>query len=141
MLRLTILDRLNSLCATAPFSLTQAIAPFDFTHQPSSNIDQVFRVELEGKTPHVVGGFNYSEERTEVFLVWVARLLNADPQASYRLLITDVTSLTAAITRDGATGGGDYAVLDGAGAHIEHKKGDEFAVARLALPINYETSL
>ena len=140
MLRLTILNRLNSLCATAPFSWTQSVSPFDFTHQPSTNIDEVFRVELEGKTPHVVGGFNFSEERTEVFLVWVARLLNADPQAAYRLLTTDVTSLTSAITRDGA-GAGDYAVLDGAGATIDHKKGDEFAVARLALPINYETTL
>lgn len=141
MLRVTILNRLNSLCASAPFSLTQAISPFDFTHQPATNIDQVFRVDIDAKSQQVIGGFSYSEERTEMFDVWVARLQNADPQDVYRRLVTDVTSLAAAITVDGATGGGDYAVMDGGGVSCQHDKGQDYAVARLQLPINYETTI
>lgn len=141
MLRVTILNRINSLCASAPFNFEQAISPFDFTHQPATNIDRVFRVDIDAKTQHVIGGFNYSEERTETFEIWIARLQSADPQNSYRLLVTDVTSLTSAITRDGATGGGDYAVLDGGGVSFQHDKGQDFAVARLAVPINYELTL
>ncbi len=141
MLRVTILNRINSLCASAPFNFTQAISPFDFEHQPDGTIDQVFRVDVDAKAQHVTGGFAFSEERTEVFDIWIARQQIADPQDTYRLLVTDVTSLTAAITRDGATGGGDYAVLDGGGVSFQHDKGQDYAVARLGLAINYETTL
>lgn len=134
-----ILSRLNSVCSGTPFVFGQAVSPFDFSHQPSGNIDQVSRVTVEGQS--VIGGLNFSEERTDLVTVWIARKQAAAPQLAYRLLVIDVTSLTAAVTRDGATGGGDYAVLDGSGMSLEHKDGQEFAVARLSLPINYETQL
>lgn len=134
-----IVSRLNSLCAAAPFVFGSSVSPFDFNHQPSGNIDQVSRVTVEGQS--VIGGLNFSEERTDLVTIWVARKQTAAPQAAYRLLVVDVTSMTAAVTRDGATGGGDYAVLDGGGVSFEHEDGREFAVARLSLPINYETQL
>jgi len=134
-----IVSRVNSLCASVPFVFGLSVSPFDFDHQPTGNIDQVSRVTVEGQS--VIGGLNFSEERTDLVTIWIARKQTAAPQSAYHLLLTDVTSLTAAVTRDGATGGGDYAVLDGGGVSFEHEDGREFAVARLSLPINYETQL
>jgi hypothetical protein len=134
-----LLARINSLCADDPFRLVQAVTPFDFDHQPSGRIDQVFRIEAQ--TQEVSGGTNYSEDRTDLFTVWVARKQNAAPHVAYGLLVTDVTSLTAAIVRDGSTGGGDFHVPDGWAVSFQHTDGHEFAVARLALPINYEAQL
>ncbi len=137
--RVALLDRLNSLCASDPFQLVQAISPFDFDQQPTGQIDQVFRITAE--TQGVIGGFRFSEERTDLFTIWLARKHNAAPQAAYAALVTDVRDLFAAIVRDGAIGGGDYAVEDGDAASFEHEPGLEFAVARLAVPINYEAQL
>jgi hypothetical protein len=137
--RATLWARVNSLCVGDPFRLVQGLTPFDFDHQPSGRIDQVFRIEVQEQG--VTGGLNFSEDRTDLFTIWLARKQNADSNEMYRLLLTDVTSLTAAIARDGATGGGDYAVLDGGGVSFQHESGKEYAVARLALPINYESQL
>ena len=138
MTRAVILARLSSLCAAPPFSFVQAVSPFDVDQQPTGQIDQVFRVTLEGDT--VIGGFNYSEDRTDLATIWVARKQSADPHVTYATLTTDVSSLTAAVVRDGA-GPGDFAVPDGGTVSFAHDEGREFAVARLTIPINYETSL
>jgi hypothetical protein len=137
--RVSLLNRLNSLCAAAPFSLTQAKSPFDFGLQPSGTINQCFRIEAAKQG--VIGGLNYSSEDTDEFTIWIARKENAEPQAAYRALVTDVTSLTAAIVRDGSTGGGDFSVPDGGGVSFQHDNGLAYAVARLVIPINYETQL
>lgn len=137
--RLEVWSRLNSLCADDPFRFTRAVSPFNFDHQPSGQIDQVFRVTAEADA--VIGGFNFSEERTDTVEVWVARRHMGDQSAAYESLLTDVTSLTAAITRDGSTGGGDYCVVDGGTAQIEHPDGADYSVARLALLVNYESVL
>jgi len=132
--------RVNSLCASAPFDFTLAATPFDFKNQPTGQIDQVFRIEIEpGK---VIGGFNYSETRQDALRIWVARKYAADPEGTYQQLVTDATSLTAAVVRDGATGGGDYDVPDqGRGCSFLHDKGAEYALLRLSLVVDYETSL
>jgi hypothetical protein len=137
--REVLVDRLNSLCADDPFRYTQAISPFDFTKQPTGQIDQVFRIEIEAQS--VIGGLNYSEDRTDLATVWVARKHQSAHHVAYRLLEVDVTSLTSAIVRDGSTGGGDFSVPDGGGVSFQHDGGVEYAVARLQLPINYESQL
>lgn len=137
--RVDLLNRLNSLCASEPFLLTQAHDPFDFKTQPTGVIDAAFRIEVE--KAEVIGGLNFSSDDTDQFVIWVARKHNAEPQGAYRLLVRDVTSLTAAIVRDGATDGGDYAVPDGGGVSFQHDAGLAYAVARLAIPINYEVQL
>lgn len=131
--------RVASVCAAAPFQFVAAISPFDFDLQPTGQIDQVFRITSEGDT--VVGGFNYSEERTDLLEVWVARKqLNAG-NAAYTTLLADASAIRAAVIRDGATGGGDYTVPDGGGFSIDHGDGQEFAVLRLAIPVNYDATV
>lgn len=132
-----IRDRVASVCASAPFAFMQAMTPFDFDLQPTGMIDGVFR--LTSQTGSVIGGFNYSEERTDLVDIWVARKQKADPQSAYRQLLTDASSLRAAVIRDGVSNGGDYHVpADGAGVSIDHESGREYAVLKLTIPLNYE---
>lgn len=133
-------DRVASVCARAPFNLIQAVTPFDFTLQPTGQIDQVFRIT--SRFDGVVGGFNYSEERTDLVEIWVARKQAAAPGTAYRTLLTDASSLRAAVIRDGATGGGDYSVPDGgAGFSVDHDPGHEYAVLRVTVPVNFDATL
>ena len=137
--RLALWNRLSSLCAGDPFYLTQAQAPFDFTAQPTGQIDQVFRITAAQES--VIGGTNFSEDRVDLFEVWIARKQMNEPQAAYGLLLADVSSLTAAVARDGAQVSGEYNLVDGGSAVIEHEVGKEYAVARFSLLLTYEATL
>lgn len=128
-------DRLNSLCAG--LGLIQAQTPFDFDQQATGMVDGAYRVALDGANP--IGGFAFSETRNDTVSIWIARKLHATPQAAYRALETDVTSVTAALIHDGC-GAGDYAIPDGVTSRMDHETGREFAVAQLLVPINYEVA-
>lgn len=133
-------DRIRSVCGSAPFSLTESITPFDFSLQPTGQIEGVFLVQVEHE--FTLGGFNYSEERTDRMEIWVARKQAGAPQAAYRQLVADASGLRAAIVRDGAIASGDYCVPDdGAGMSVRHDDGQEYAVLRLTVPVNYEVQL
>lgn len=136
----TIRGRIASVCARAPFRFTEAVQPFDFELQPSGVIDEVFRIEAEALS--VIGGFNYSEDRTDMMRIWLARKHRAAPEVSYRRLLTDASSLRAAIIRDGVATSGDYSVPDsGEGVRIVRDDGQEYAVLQMSIPVNYETSV
>ena len=129
--------RVRSVCASQPFGFTQAQTPFSFELQPSGAIDEVFRVETDGGS--VIGGFNYLEERTDLLSIWVARKYAGDPDAAYQRLLTDASSIRAAVIRDAHAVSGEYGVpAEGAGLSVQ-RPGGEFAVLRLTLPVNYET--
>ncbi len=135
-----ITGRVSSICQTVPFQFVEAISPFDFAQQPTTQIDQVFRIEAGDVA--VFGGLNYSETRIGQIRLFVARKQKGAPQDAYELLMGDANALVAAVTHDGATGGGDYDVQDqGRGFAIQHDKGQEYAVLRLTLPVNYEAEL
>lgn len=133
-----IRDRIASVCASAPFQFNEATTPFDFALQASGLIDGSYRLTCE--LGSVIGGFNYSEERTDLVDIWVARKQTADPKTAYRLLTTDVNSLRAAVIRDGLNG--DYFVPDdGAAFSVSHEDGQEFAVLKLTIPVNFESTV
>ena len=134
-----IRDRITSICAGIPFQFLTAATPFDFDLQPTGGIEGAFRVTTESED--VIGGFNYTEERTDRLEIWVARKQPPGSDAGYRALLTDCSSLRAAIVRDGATGGGEYCVPDGTSYGITHEDGREYAVLRLSIPVNYEAEL
>lgn len=134
-----IRDRVTSICCSDPFGFVLAVNPFDFSQQPTGQIDQVFRITSE--SDEVIGGFNYTEDRTDRVDIWVARKQQNAPSVAYDLLLQDADALRSAVIRDGATGGGDYAVPNGAGFSITHEDGQEFAVLRLTLPVNYEAEI
>lgn len=133
-------DRVTSVCASAPFHWTPATTPFSFDLMPTGTIDGAFRIESD--LADVIAWLNYAEEHTERVTVWIARKYQGQPDATYRQLLTDCTSLRAAVIRDGLTTSGDYLVPDdGAGQRIERVQGQEYAVGRLTLPINFELSV
>ena len=132
-------DRITSVCAGDPFGFTQADVPWTFDGMPTGTIDGGFRVTSD--VGPIRGWTNFSEERTDPITIWLARKQTARPEDCYRKLVTDASSLRAAVIRDGV-GGGDFDVPDGpVSGTIQAPKGAEYAVLRLTLPINYETSV
>jgi hypothetical protein len=132
--------RIASVCASSPFELVQALEPFSFDRQPTGVIDGVFR--LESESLRVLGGFNYSEERTDAMRLWVARKQQADPEGTYQRLQADARSLRAAVVRDGLQDGGDYGVPDaGDSVRITREAGKEYAVLQLTIPVVYEATV
>lgn len=133
-------DRVASVCASSPFGFAQSATPFSFGLQPTGEIDQVFRIESQSRG--IIGGFNYSEERTDALSIWLARKHYGAPEQAYRTLQQDASSLRAAVIRDGLQDGGDYGVPgDGAGVQITQDAGREFAMLRLTMPVNYEAEV
>jgi hypothetical protein len=134
-----IRDRIGSVLASAPFRFTPAAEPFTFARQPIGNVDQVSRVEWESGGDS--GSLNFLETRVDRAVVYVARLAGGDPDATYQQLLTDVASIGAAVIRDGATGGGDYAVPNGRSYRIDRDPGAAYQVLRLTIPVDYETTV
>jgi hypothetical protein len=95
------------------------------------------RFGSRAKTASVIGGFNYSEERTDLARrvggAQAMRRAGNDVSAA----LTDASSLRAAVIRDGASDG-DYSVPDGAAFNTNTTVGQEFAVLRLTVPVNFE---
>ncbi len=139
MTRAELLSRVTSLCASDPFNFTQAQSPFSFELQPSGQIDQVFRIDV--KQEAVIGGLNFSEDRVDIFDIFLARKQFQSPNDARLLLVADMSSLTAAIARDGVSVSGAYNLVDGGAAEVQPEDGAEYVVARLALPLNYESTL
>jgi len=135
-----IRDRVSSVCASQPFGFTRAQTPFSFDLQPTGVIDEVFRLEQEAAG--VIGGFSFTEERTDLVHLWVARKHAGDPERTYTQLLTDASSLRAAVIRDGCDVSGEYCVPDEGSAYsLQREPGREFAVLRVTVPVNYETTV
>lgn len=135
----TIRERVTSVLSKHPFQFVQSETPFDFDLQPNGLLDRAFRIESDGG--EVIGGFNYSEERDDILSIWVARKHAARPEATYQTLVTDASSIRAAVIRDGAQDSGEYHVPDdGAGMSIERDPAQNYAVMRVTVPVNYMTT-
>lgn len=137
-----IVDRVRSVCASEPFSFGEAVSWATFDLQPATHLDRVFRIPPPS-SQRVVGGMNFSEDRTDSMQIWVARKIGQDYATVRRTLLRDMHSLTAAVVRDGAVNGGDYHVPDEGRGHAVTPDGPgrEYLSLRLTLPINYETQL
>jgi hypothetical protein len=130
-------DRISSVCADSPFHWTQSQTPFSFDLQPSGQIDEVFRVELEAGS--AIGGFNYTEERIDSIHVWVAKKHAPDISETYRTLLNSASSLRAAVIRDGSAVSETYSIPNaGIVLQIQREAGKEFAVVRQTVPVCYE---
>lgn len=134
-----IRDRISAVLADDPFGYTQSAEPFTFERQPIGNVDRVYRVEWESGSD--IGSLNFLETRVDRAVVYVARLAGGDPESTYQQLLTDVASIGAAVIRDGATGGGDYAVPNGRSYRIDRDPGAAYQVLRLSIPVDYETTV
>lgn len=133
-----IVNRIRSICSGPVFQLEEAVSWVDFDLQPESNIDGVYRIPPPSSQGSL-GGFGYSEDRTESLQIWVARKHNGEYAAVRRALSNDVHSLTAAIIRDAHQVSGDYGVTDEGRGHAGAEVPDAtYMTMRLTLPINYD---
>lgn len=134
-----IWDRVTSLCVQAPFDYVLAQTPFSFELEPTTGMGQCVRIEAVAGP--VIGGFNYAEERTDSLRIWLARAHQGQPNETYRRLLTDASSLRAAVIRDGLASGEYFVPDDGAGWAPEQQIGRDYAVLRMTLPANYEAAV
>lgn len=137
-----IVDRVRSLCVSAPFDFQESarLDRFDWDAAPVIGDASVFRIETSSQPPR--GGSGFSEERTDLLAVTVGRAINADYDGTRRALLRTSHSLTAAVVRDGAVTSGSYAVPDsGASTRIEADPAALYLTLRLTLPVNYEAQL
>lgn len=133
-----IVDRVRSVCGT--LGLIESAEPFSFKQQPTGAIDGCFRIV--DRSQQVIGGFNFTEERTDQVQIWVAKKYAGDPTSAKQVLTQQMHSVTAAVTRDGHVTSGDYSIPDAGRAYeIRADQGAEYAVLQLTLPVNYETTL
>lgn len=132
----SIWDRVSSICAGSPFTYTLAQTPFSFDTEATGGMSKCYRVEAVSGS--VIGGFNYSEERTDRVRIWLARAHLGHPTVTYRQLLTDANSIRSAVIRDGLSIGEYFVPADGGDAEPEQETGREYAVLRMTLPVNYE---
>lgn len=130
-----VLTCVRSLVTASPFDLTEAPEPFSFDRVPAQLPTDAVRLEL--RQVGVVGGFSWSEERTDDLDLWIARQVDlSDPTATYAGLLTLANSLTSAVAH--AATAGDFVVLEsGRRAEVEQPDGAAYQVLRLTLPVSY----
>ncbi len=133
-----IQGRVTSIVTRAPFSFGLSADPDSFTTTPTTAIDGSCYVGV--RTGRTSGALGLYEVRVDQVDVYVARRVT-DPLVSRRLFYRDIASLSAAVIRDGAIGGGDYAVEDSRTYDIKQPKGADYGILRLTLPVNYEAAL
>lgn len=133
-----VLDRMSTLCASAPFSLARAREPFSFDLQPDGRLDDVFRVE--GELDETAGYLGGDREELWTVRVWVAQKVKHDASAAYREACVLVDSLTAAVAA--AETAGDFHVGEEQAAEIQLPADDlEYLVAQVTLPLSLERTL
>ena len=136
----TIRSRISSILASPPFLFNAAADPERFDGDPLETLDGCFGLTVEGGP--VTGCTHGVEQRVDHLGIHVARLQQGQPEACYRALLADCTSITAALVQDGAEGGGDYDVPDdGRGFSLDHTPGRAYSVLHLTLPVDYEAQL
>jgi hypothetical protein len=132
--------RVSSLLCRAPFRLTRAIDPESFDLQPATALEDVFTID--GKSDRVHGGMGLWDVRVDRLTVRIARKTVADPHLTRARFRQTANSLIAAVVRDGAIGGGDYAVPDGAAWTVRpHARNAEYGELEVTIPVDYETDL
>ena len=137
-----IVDRVRSLCVSAPFDYQESARLDRFAFDPAQVFGEVSVFRVDTASQPARGGSNFSEERIDLLTVTVGRAINADYDGARRTLLRASHSLTAAIVRDGAEDSGIYTVPDqGFSSRIEADPTSSLLTLRLTLPVNYEAQL
>lgn len=134
-----IVTRVQTVVQASPFLFETARDPFDFDLQPATRLDGVYRLEatLEGQDGYLGP---YCEEQWAI-TIWLARRAKGHATAAYDALLADVSSLTAALERDGMTRG-DYVVTDAVSADLPQPASDaDYLVARLRAGVAFDRAL
>lgn len=138
MLITDVLTRIDSILQSAPFEFTRAKEPFGFDRQPQQQLHRTYC--LVADDPREVGGYlGYAQAELVPVTIRLARKVQRNATAAYRALLTDVSSLQAAIARDGIDG--DYNADVDTWRVLEPGPNDDYVVAELIALADYERAL
>jgi hypothetical protein len=133
-----VLARFDAILTGAPFSYVVSKEPFGFDRQPQQLLHRTYC--LKADDPREVGGYlGYAQNEIVPVTIRLARKVQRDAVAAYRALLTDVSSLQAAIARDGIDG--DYNADVETWRVPEPGPDDPFVVAELVALADYERQL
>ena len=132
-----VLARLDAILTGAPFGFVQTLEPFGFDRQPSQSLDRSY-CRLPGRA-RSVGLIGYQQDEIVPVAIRIARLVRRDANGAVRDVLTDCSSLTAAISRDGVLG--DYNADVQPGEVREPGPDDEHVVGELIALVDYERPL
>ena len=133
----TVVGRISTIIASAPYSMLRADEPFSFDLQPSQNLDQVFCLLAE--SDEVTAYLGYAQAQIDRLTIRLARKINSDPHGTVSQLYLDVHSLASTIIRDGTAGDYNAVVRSWTIPHPQDR--DNFAVAEIEVLADYDRAL
>ncbi len=136
----SIVGRVTSILTAPTFGFTRSVVPDTFDHQPTTNIDGVFTIVAKSQRTNGLMGLH--DTRVDRITVRLARKLVSDQYETRKGMRNTANSIHAAVVRDGALLGGDYAVLDDwTWQDKAPVTGAEFGELEVQIPVDYETDL
>jgi hypothetical protein len=133
-----VLGRIDRVVTGAPFQYRAAREPFGFDLQPNQLLDRTYCLDASDSR-EVEAYIGYAQSEIVPVTIRLARKVHRDAVAAYRTLLTDVSSLQAALVRDGVAG--DYNAEIDSWRVPEPGPTDDFVIAELTALVDYERAL
>lgn len=134
-----VLDRVNTIVASAPYGYQRAHSPFSVDEQPNTSVDQTFFVGME--LDFTEGNIGYTHEERWLVRIGLARARKDDDGAAQRALVTDVGSLVSSLARESSTQEHHFEDSEFTAQVVDPDKADAFVVAELIGAVNFERAL
>jgi hypothetical protein len=133
-----VFERFDAILSVPPFDYVATKEPFGFDRQPQQRLDKTYC--LQSGEPRELGGLlGYAQTELVPVTISLARLVRRDAVAVYRTMLTDVSSLCAALARDGVLG--DYSADVETWRLPEPADEADFVIAEIVAVADYERSL
>jgi hypothetical protein len=136
-----IVDRWRAIFEAPPFNFQEAADWVDFSRQPSSAVDRVYRIPPPASQA-TVPRFGHIEEVTDSVQVWIALKVGSDFDLVRRTALQLRHQITKAVIHDAFRVSGDYNVPGtGRGHTVVAIPNAEYIALRLTFAVNYDTSV
>jgi hypothetical protein len=133
-----VLTRIDSIVTASPFDYRAAKEPFGFDLEANQLLDHTYCVKAD--EPREIGGYiGYGQSEIVPVTIRLARKVQRDAVAAYRAMLTDVSSLQSALTRDGVLG--DYNADVERWRVLEPGPKDDFVIGEIVAITDYEHQL
>lgn len=134
-----VLDRVNTIVASAPYSYQRAISAFGVDAQPNSSVNRTYFVGMELDITE--GNIGYTHEERWLVRIGLAQARADDDHAAQRALATDIHSMVATLSRESSTEEHHFEDGEFTGQVFEPDAADAYVVAELIGAVNFERAL
>lgn len=134
-----VLDRVNTIVASAPYSYQRAHSPFGVDAQPNTSVDQAYFVGMELDVTE--GNIGYTHEERWLVRIGLARARKADDADAQRALIVDVGSIVSTLARESSAQEHHFEDEEFTAQVLDPDDTDAFVVAELIGAVNFERAL